>query len=94
MQKWISIGGGGFSVPGPTFTTWSDMCSNSENRNAFISSLLQFMNAWSFQGVDLDWEFPADAAHGGRPEDTENLVLLVQEMRAAFGSSYGISSTL
>lgn len=31
---------------------------------------------------------------GGSPDDTQNLVSLVKEMRAAFGSTYGISLTL
>lgn len=91
METWISVGGGGFSVPGSTFTTWSDMASNKMNRCAFIDSLMAFMDKWGFQGADLDWEYPAVASHGGRPEDTVNYVLLVQEMRAAFGTKYGIS---
>lgn len=52
------------------------------------------MEKWGFQGADLDWEYPASDVRGGRPEDTANLVLLVKEMRAAFGSKYGISSIL
>lgn len=52
------------------------------------------MNTYGFQGVDLDWEYPVDPKRGGAPGDTANLVLLVREMRAAFGSAYGISLTL
>lgn len=39
--------------------------------------------------VDLDWEYPGSPERGGTEDDTANLVLLVQEMRAAFGTSYG-----
>jgi len=52
------------------------------------------MPKYGFQGVDLDWEYPVSPDRGGTPDDTQNLVLLVQEMRKAFGTSYGISLTL
>jgi GH18 family chitinase len=68
--------------------------STSANRAAFISSLIDFMTTWGFQGVDIDWEYPANPDRGGRPEDTQNLVSLLADMRAAFGAKYGISVTL
>ena len=52
------------------------------------------MDKYGFQGADLDWEYPASDVRGGRPEDTANLVSLVKEMRAAFGTKYGLSSIL
>ena len=94
MQTWIAVGGFDFNNPGPTYTTWSDMCCTATNRAAFITSLIEFMDTWGFQGVDIDWEYPSIAARGGRPEDTANLVSLVKEMRAAFDTKYGISVVL
>jgi chitinase len=47
------------------------------------------METNSFQGVDLDWEFPTTST-----ADAENLVSLVRELRAAFGKDYGISAAL
>ena len=94
METWIAVGGFTFNDPGPTFTTWSDMVSTKVNREAFISSLIGFMEKWGFQGMDIDWEFPAVSDRGGKAEDTQNLVLLVREMREAFGSKYGISIAL
>lgn len=70
------------------------MASSATSRAKFINSLLVFMNQFGFQGADLDWEYPAIAERGGRREDTQNFVLLVQEMRAAFGTNYGISLPL
>ncbi len=52
------------------------------------------MTKWGFQGVELDWEYPAFPDRGGRPADTKNFVSLIAEMRAAFGTNYGISVTL
>lgn len=83
-----------FNDPGPTHTTWSDMCSTQSTRAAFISSMVEFMERWGFQGIDIDWEFPGIPDRGGTEVDKWNLVLLVREMRAAFGSRYGISIAL
>lgn len=70
------------------------MCSTSGNRAAFISSVVAFLQKWGFQGLDIDWEYPASPMRGGGHEDTANMVSLVKELRAAFGSSYGLSSIL
>jgi chitinase len=94
MQTWIAIGGFDFSDPGPTHTAWSDLCADAGRRATFISSVISFMNTYGLQGVDIDWEYPGDSTRGGTPADTANFVLLVQEMRAAFGTSYGLSLTL
>lgn len=34
------------------------MVSNTANRQAFISSLTNFMSTYGFDGVDIDWEYP------------------------------------
>ncbi|KAF2720853.1 glycoside hydrolase family 18 protein [Polychaeton citri CBS 116435] len=94
LQTWIAIGGWSFSDPGNTRHAWSDMTSSPANRAAFIQSLTGFMENYGFSGVDLDWEYPVADERGGRKEDTQNLVHLVKEMRAAFGTKYGISMTL
>ncbi|KAI5919336.1 glycoside hydrolase superfamily [Camillea tinctor] len=94
LQTWAAIGGWSFSDPGPTQTAWSDMVSSAANRAVFISSLVEFMETYGFQGADLDWEYPVEEDRGGRKEDADNLVLLVQEARAAFGSRFGLSLTL
>ena len=69
------------------------MVSTAANRAVFISSLIDLMKGYSFDGIDLDREYPAADSRGGRPDDTANLVSLVKEMRIAFGSK-GISMTL
>lgn len=71
------------------------MVSTKANRAAFISSVKEYMDEYGFQGVDLDWEYPGAPERGGRKlADTRNLSLLVKEMRAAYGTAYGISLTL
>jgi chitinase len=70
------------------------MASSSANRQIFINSLLQFMKTYGFDGVDIDWEYPGADDRGGTATDTENYVALVRDMRAIFGSAYGISATI
>jgi chitinase len=56
---------------------------------------MDYMNEYGFSGVDLDWEYPGDETRGGRKLlDTRNFTVLVNEMRAEYGTSKGISLTL
>ena len=74
VQTWLGVGGWEFSDEGPTRTTWSDMASNSNHRQAFISSTINVLKQYGSQGLDVDWEWPASPGRGGRPEDTQNHV--------------------
>ncbi|KAF5664348.1 chitinase 3 [Fusarium heterosporum] len=96
LKTWIAIGGYDMSNENaPTHTTWSDMVSTKANRAAFIASVRDYMDEYGFTGVDLDWEYPGEPKRGGRKlADTRNLSMLLREMRAAYGTKYGISLTL
>ncbi|KAK4675336.1 hypothetical protein QC764_0076990 [Podospora pseudoanserina] len=96
LKTWIAIGGFDFSDKGtPTHFTWSRMVADYGRRAAFISSVKDYMDEYGFTGVDIDWEYPGDPDRGGNKlADTRKLVLLMKEMRAAYGSKYGISLTL
>lgn len=94
LETWIAVGGWEFSDPGPTRTTWSDMVSSRENRAEFIDSTVKFMDEYGFQGLDIDWEYPAAKERGGKEVDTDNQVALVKELHAAFGDRFGLSSIL
>lgn len=63
-----------FTDVGVTRTTWSEMAASSENRKAFISSTVEFLDHYGFQGLDIDWEWPTAEGRGGRPEDKKNQV--------------------
>ncbi|KAK8043370.1 hypothetical protein PG993_005800 [Apiospora rasikravindrae] len=94
LQTWVAIGGWSFSDPGATRTAWTDMVSTEMSRSTFIDSLVAFMTQYGFTGTDLDWEYPETESRGGRKGDAGNLVHLVKEMPAVFGSKFGISVTL
>ena len=80
LQALISIGGwdaGGFS----------DAALTKESRELFVSSCLAMFfdhPQATFDGVDLDWEFPVSGGPPtitARPEDRRNMTLLAQEFR-------------
>ncbi|KAL3476522.1 hypothetical protein BJX99DRAFT_270507 [Aspergillus californicus] len=89
LKTFISVGG--WDLGGEIF---SDMTSFSGSRSAFVTSVVSFMDKWGFDGVDIDWEYPAASDRGGKDADTANLVTLLKELKAACGESYGISVTL
>lgn len=77
----LSIGGWG--VDG-----FSDAVLTAESRKIFIDSILDAIKAYEFDGIDLDWEYPAVGAAGikYRPEDKVNFTYFCQELRAAFNA--------
>lgn len=50
----------------------------------FINSAVHLMGQYGFDGIDIDWEYPAADDRGGRPEDFDNYATLLEEMREAF----------
>lgn len=94
LQTWIAVGGFDFSDPGPTHTTWSDLCASASHRQVFIQSLIDFMNLYKFDGVDIDWEYPGDPTRGGGLPDRANFVSLIQEMSASFNGKVSSSVML
>jgi chitinase len=57
---------------------FSPMAADSVARQRFVQNVLAFCQTNSYDGVDLDWEYPANLA------DRSNLTLLVHDMRLAF----------
>ncbi|MCL4126447.1 UNVERIFIED_CONTAM: hypothetical protein GTU68_029871 [Idotea baltica] len=75
----VLIAVGGYNQASSIF---SRMASKQSRRERFIDSALSLIQEYGFDGIDLDWEYPAN--RGGKPEDMENFVLLVQEMKKEF----------
>lgn len=71
----LSIGGWTYS---PKFST---VAADTTLRGNFVSSAVQLVTDWGFDGVDIDWEFNAYTPASG---DAQNFVLLLQELRTAF----------
>jgi len=58
------------------------MAADPASRQAFARSALAFIRRHKFDGLDLDWEYPGK--RGGKPEDRENFILLIQDLYKVF----------
>jgi chitinase len=97
LSVYVSIGGWTFSDNGTaTQPLFGEIAASEANRKKFANNVVHFMQQYGFDGVDIDWEYPGAGDRGGKPEDTENYVLLLKTMREVFDSSggkYGLTFT-
>ena len=63
---------------------YSAMANDPTCRAKFIDSVKNFLDKHNLDGFDVDWEYPAVADRGGAPEDKENFVTLLREMKEVF----------
>jgi chitinase len=78
LRTIISVGGWTWS------NRFSDVAATQATREVFAKSAVDFLRKYNFDGIDLDWEYPVSGGLPGnsrRPEDKENHVLLLQEIR-------------
>ncbi|KAI1182685.1 chitinase [Nemania serpens] len=80
IKIWVALGGWAFNDPGPTQTTFSDIAASPAHTKTFLDSLVQMMNTYGLDGVDIDWEYPAADDRAGRPEDFKNIVTFVKSI--------------
>lgn len=97
LKVFIAVGGWTFNDPGPTATTFSDIARSEANQRVFIKSLVSFMSTYNFDGVDIDWEYPAADDRNGRAEDFTNFPIFIHNLKTALkgtGGRDGLSITL
>ena len=86
IKTLISLGGWTFNEREATKSIFTNMVETQVGRARFIQSAISFARTHSFDGVDIDWEYPAHAGQGGRPQDKANFVFLLAEFRAAIAA--------
>jgi chitinase len=73
----------------PSIGGWNDsynfpqIAADPVKRQNFINHCITLINTYNFNGIDMDWEYPGYAPHGGSPADKANFTLLMQEIRSA-----------
>jgi chitinase len=78
LKTIISVGGWTWSGQ------FSEISLSNYSRTKFADSAVQFIRAYGFDGVDLDWEYPVSgglAANHARAADKHNFTLLLQAVR-------------
>ena len=78
LRSLISIGGWTWS------SNFSAAASTASSRAAFVTSCVDFMKTYGFNGIDIDWEYPVSGGlSGGTTADTANFTALLTDFRAA-----------
>jgi len=61
---------------------FSAVVANPTIRARFVKNVLDFVKKYNFDGFDLDWEYPNQ--RGGKPEDVQNYISLLKQLRTEF----------
>ena len=82
----LSVGGWGAGGFSPAVST-------AEGRELLAQSLVDIVNDYGFDGVDMDWEYPCDDMAGieASPDDKPNFTLLIQLLRDKLGKGKIVS---
>jgi chitinase len=71
----ISIGGWSLSK------TFPKLAASDATRQKFADECCRLIQKYKIDGVDIDWEYPGYAEHGGTPDDKENFTKLITAIR-------------
>ncbi|XP_048248855.1 chitinase-3-like protein 1 [Haliotis rufescens] len=63
---------------------FSSLVSTDKNINTFAGNAINFLRSRNFDGLDVDWEFPA--ARGSSPSDRQRFTRMIQLIRQAFNT--------
>jgi chitinase len=89
LKTSLSVGGWSHNDPAekPDLSwLFTNMAEKPETRAEWIKNSIAYLRANDFDGLDIDWEYPADPTRGGRSVDTNNFTALLTELRAAFNA--------
>ncbi|RKP09295.1 glycoside hydrolase, partial [Thamnocephalis sphaerospora] len=86
----VSVGGWTGSAP------FSGIAADAGKRQAFVQATTSFVKEHSLDGIDIDWEYPGRETNGvvGRPDDSDNFLKLLNELRKDLPSDKYISAAV
>ncbi|KAJ4480852.1 glycoside hydrolase [Lentinula aciculospora] len=86
----LSVGGWGGSV------YFSQCVASAANRNTFVNTLVNAVNTFGLDGIDIDWEYPNQVGAGNinSPSDAANFLIFLTQLRTMLGSSKIISAAV
>lgn len=97
IKKIVSVGGWAFSTELGTYKIFRDAVSTSPNRKTLVTNIIKFLDDYNLDGVDWDWEYPAEPDIPGIPAGTEaettGFFLLLKELKQEMPSSKTVSVT-
>lgn len=72
---------------------FSDAALTPTSRYAFAREAKRWVDQYNLDGIDIDWEYPGSSASGivSRPQDRENLTLLLTALRDVLGQDAWLS---
>jgi chitinase len=86
LEVWLSIGGWSMNdADQPTAGTFSQLAGSTSAQSAFFTSLIQIMQNYGFDGVDIDWEYPVAPERSGNPQDFANYPTFLTNLKGALG---------
>jgi len=82
LKVLLSVGGWAHN-DAPNSWRFTTMAATAKYRHQFIESAIALLREYDFDGLDIDWEYPASGERGGYPADKQNYVTLLAEFQAA-----------
>jgi chitinase len=86
LKTILSIGGWTIYNQGTPAAKYSALIANATSRNDFITSAIELTQKYGFDGLDIDFEYPAYVDNGGAPADTANYTIFLSEFRTALNN--------
>lgn len=72
---------------------FSRMVSSPESRGQFIQNAIKFMGRYNLNGLDLDWEYPAQREESS-PQDVPNFTNFVRELKERFSNQFLVTAAV
>ena len=82
LKVLLSVGGWAHN-DAPNGWRFTTMAATAKYRHEFIESAMTLLREYDFDGLDIDWEYPASGERGGYAADRHNYVTLLAEFHAA-----------